>query len=54
MVCTRQKSREGVNSEYSQRTQPVTNIREVRTPSRTVFTKEQNELFFQQVVKYSQ
>ena len=30
------------------------NIREVRTPSRRVFTQEQNELFVQQVFQYSQ
>ena len=30
------------------------NIREVRNPSRTVFTQEQNKLFVQQVVQYYQ
>ena len=29
-------------------------MREVRTPGRTVFTQEQNELFVQRVVQYSQ
>ena len=50
MVFTRQKSRAGANPEYPTRTHPETNIHEVRTPSQTVFTQEQNELFVQQVV----
>ena len=54
MLVTRQKFRAGENPHFTQRTQPETNICEVRTPSRTVFTHEQNELLFQQVVKYSQ
>ena len=53
MVFTRQKSRAGANKESPPITHPETNIREVRTPSRTVFTQENNELFFQQVVQYS-
>ena len=51
MVFTRQKSRAGANPEYPPRTQPETNIREVRTLSRTVFTQEQNELCIQRVVQ---
>ena len=54
MVFTRQKAREGENLEYPPRTQSGTNIREVRTPSRLVFTQEHNELFFQRVVQYFQ
>ena len=52
MVFTRKKAREGENPESSPITQPETNIREVRTPSRTVFTQEQNELFVQKFVQY--
>ena len=44
----------GANPESPPRNQPETNICEVRTPSWTVFTQEKNELFFQQVVQYSQ
>ena len=51
MVFTRQKSRADSNAESFSRTQPEINIREVRTPSRTVFTQEQNELFVQQVLQ---
>ena len=51
MVFTRQKAREGESPESPPRTQPEKNIREVRTPSRTVFTQEQNKLFVQQVVQ---
>ena len=47
MVFTRKKSRAVANPEYPARNQPGTNIREVRTPRRTVFTQEQNELFIQ-------
>ena len=54
MVFTRKKSRAGANIESPARTQPGTNIREVRTPRRTVFTREQNELLIQQVLQYSQ
>ena len=54
MVLTRQKARVDENPESPPRTQPEINIREVRTPSRIVFKQEQNELFIQQVVKYSQ
>ena len=42
------------NPEYPQRTQQEINIRKVRTPSRTVFTLEHNELFVQQVVQDAQ
>ena len=48
MVFNRNKSRAGANTEYNPRTQPGTNIHEVRTPSQTLFTQEQNELFIQQ------
>ena len=44
----------GANPESPARTRPGKNIREVRTPRRTVFTREQNELFIQQVIQYSQ
>ena len=54
MLFTRQKSRVGANPESLPRTQPGTIIREVITPSRTVFTQEQNELFVQRVIQYSQ
>ena len=54
MVFTRQKSRLGKNPESPPRTRPETNIREVRTPSRKVFTQEQNEFFIQDVFKYFQ
>ena len=54
MVFTRQKSRAGANLGSPPRTQLEINILELRTPSRPVFTQEQNELFFQQVVQYSQ
>ena len=48
MLFTRQKSRLGANPESPPRTHPEKYIREVHTPSRTVFTQEQNELFVQQ------
>ena len=51
MVFTIQKARAGANPESTARTQPGTNIREVRTPRRTVFTWEQNELFIQRVLQ---
>ena len=54
MVFTRQKSRAGSNSEYPPITQPGTNICEVHTPSQTVFTQEQDELFVHRVVQYYQ
>ena len=52
MVFTRKKSRTGANPKSPPRTQPETNIREVRTPSRTVFTQKQNQLFIQHIVQY--
>ena len=54
MVFTRQKARAGANLESPARTQPGKNMREVCTPIRTVFTREHNELFIQQVLQYSQ
>ena len=42
MVYTRQKARAGANPEYSPRIQHEINIREVQTPSKTVFTPEKN------------
>ena len=53
MVFTRQKARAGANPESPARTQPGKNIHEVRTLIRPVFTREQNELFIQQVIQYS-
>ena len=50
MLFIRQKSRAVENPESPPRTHPETNIREVRTPSRIVFTQEHNQLFVQQVV----
>ena len=46
MVFTRKKARVGANPESPPRNQPETNVREVRTTSRTVFKQEHNELFF--------
>ena len=54
MVFNRQKSRAGVNQESPARTNPGTNIREGRNPRRPVFTREQNDLFIQRVLQYSQ
>ena len=54
IVLTRQKERAVANPEPPPRTQPVTNIHKVRTPNRTVFTREHNELFIQRVVQYYQ
>ena len=54
ILSTRQKERAHANPESPPRNQPEINIREVRTPSRKVFTQEQNELFVQQIVQYSQ
>ena len=42
MIFTRQKSRAAKNPESPPITQSKQNIREVRTPSHTVFTQEQN------------
>ena len=54
MVFTKQKSRAGANTKDPARTQPGTNIREVRTPRRTAFTREHNELLIQRILQYSQ
>ena len=54
MIFTRKESRAVANPESTLRTHPETNIREVRTPSQTAFTQENNELFVQKVVQYSQ
>ena len=54
MVFTRQKSRAIANPEYPPIPHPETNIREVRTPSWTISTQEDNELSVQQFVQYSQ
>ena len=54
MVFTRQKERADAYPEPSPRTQPDINILEVRTPSLKLFMQEQNELFVQQVLQYSQ
>ena len=54
MVFTRQKARADANPESPLRNQHEININEVRTPSRTVFTQEQNGLFVQQVVQDAQ
>ena len=54
MVFTRQKARTSANPESPARIQTGTNIREVRTPRRTVFTQEHNGLFIQRVLQYSQ
>ena len=53
MVFTRQKERAGANPESTARPQPGTNIREVRTTRRTVFTWEHNKLFIQKFLQYS-
>ena len=54
IVLNRQKSRAGANPESPPRTQLGSNIRKVRNPSWTVFTRKQNEVFIQRVVQYSQ
>ena len=54
MVSTKQKARAGANPELLQKNQPGTNIRKVSNPRRTVFTPEQNDLFIQRVLRYSQ
>ena len=54
MVFNRQKSRAVANPEFPARTHPGTNIREGINPRRTVFTREQNDLFIRQVLQYSQ
>ena len=54
MVFTRQKAIADANPEYPPKNQPEINICEVCTPSRTFFTREQNELFVQRFFQYSQ
>ena len=54
MVFTIQKAGEDANPEFPPIIQHEINIREVRALSWKVFTQEQNELFFQQVVQYAQ
>ena len=54
MVFTRQKARAGANPESPPKNHPETNIREVCTPSRTVFAQEQNELYVQEVFQCAQ
>ena len=54
MIFIRQKSIADANPESPPITQLETNIRELRTPSLTVFAQEQNELFVQQVLQYYQ
>ena len=52
MVFIRKKARAGANPETSARTQLGKNIREGINPIRTVFTREQNDLFIQRVLQY--
>ena len=54
MAFNRQKSRVGENSESHARNQPGKNICEGNYPRLTVFIQEQNDLFIQQVLQYSQ
>ena len=54
MVFIWKKSRAGANTKSPSITHPGTDIHELHTPSQTVFTQEQNELFVQQVFQYSQ
>ena len=54
VVFTIQKARADTNPESPPRTQTEINIREVRTPRQIVVTQEQNELFVQQFLQYSQ
>ena len=54
MVSTRKKERAGANPESPARTQPGTNIREVRTPRWKLFAGEHNELFIQRLLQYAQ
>ena len=54
MVSTRQKARACANPKSPPRTHLATNLCEVRTPIRTVFTKKQNELFIEKVLQCSQ
>ena len=54
MLFTRQKARAGANPKSPLRTHPATNIHEVRTPSRKVFTQKQNKELIEQVLQCSQ
>ena len=54
MLFTRQKERADANPECTARNHPEKNIREVRTPSRTVFKQKQNKLFIEKVLQCSQ
>ena len=54
MEFTRQEARAVVNQESPAKYQQVTNIREGSNPRRPVFTQEQNGLFIQRVLQYSQ
>ena len=54
MVFTKQKARADANPESLPRTHQEINLREVLTPSQTVFTQDQNVFFVQQVVQDDQ
>ena len=54
MVYTRRKARADANPKFTPIIQYDINIREVPTPSRTVFTPGQNESFVQKVVQNAQ
>ena len=54
MVFTRKKPRAVENPESPARNQPGTNIYEVSNTIQPVFTREQNDLFIQRVLQYSQ
>ena len=54
MVYIRQKSRADANHESTPRIKHEIDTHKLPTPSRTVFTQEQNELFVQQVFQESQ
>ena len=54
IVFTRQKARADANPQSPPITHPEINICDLCTPSRKIFAQEQNELFVQQVVQYSQ
>ena len=54
MVPTRQNAKAVANPQSPARIQPGTNIREGSNPIRPFLTWEQNDLFIQQVLQYSQ
>ena len=54
MEFIRQKAIPDANPESHPKTHPEINICEVCSPSWTVFTQENNELFIQQVPHFSQ